>query len=52
LRESGKTIGHGVVSKILPAGVIPEAIAKKIKTGVLSYEDLDNMIEENIKNAK
>jgi len=33
LRESGKTIGHGVVKKLLPNGVIPEAISKKIKNG-------------------
>jgi len=52
LRESGKTIGHGVITKLLPSGVIPEAIAKKIKTGQLSYDELDQMIEDNIKNAK
>ncbi len=52
MRESEKTIGHRVVSKILPAEVMPEGIAKKIKTAAFSYDDLDNMMEENIKNAK
>jgi len=51
LRESGKTIGHGIISEVLPNGVIPEAISKKIKTAELTYEELDDIIEENIKNA-
>ena len=51
MRESGKTIGHGIISEVLPNGVIPEAISKKIKTAELTYEELDDIIEENIKNA-
>lgn len=51
LRESGKTIGHGIISEVLPNGVIPEAISKKIKTAELTYEELDDIIEANIKNA-
>ena len=33
LRESGKTIGHGVITKILPTGCIPVQLGKKVKMG-------------------
>lgn len=35
LRESGKTVGHGIVTKILDNDAVPEQVGRKMKLGEL-----------------
>lgn len=46
LRESKKTIGHGVISKVLKDDVIPTGVARKIKMGEFSFDELKGKLDE------
>ena len=46
LRESGRTIGHGVIVKLLPKGAIPEALNRKIKDGSVDPEQVSKDLEK------
>lgn len=46
LRESGKTIGHGVITKVLPKTAIPDQVSKKIKDGTIDPEQLSKDLEK------
>jgi len=46
LRESGKTIGHGVITKILATTAVPENVSRKIKDGSLDPEQVSKDLEK------
>jgi len=46
LRESGKTIGHGVILKTLPKDSVPDGLNKKLKDGAIDIEKLTKDLEK------
>jgi len=48
LRESKKTIGHGVISKVYIDNCISQGVGRKMKTGNFDFADFAKKLEEKI----